>query len=542
MHPRARGLTDDEQPRRGQPAQHGTWPERQMGGAHLTGTDLAHQVGVDRPVGHRARAHGFTLHRASSPWGGRALRLREKLTAGMPGFCVMPPSRLGAVVTAESQPLVLLVEDSEPLAELYLAHMRREPIVLRHAATLAAAKAALLALRPAAMLLDLELPDGSGLALIETARAAGFDCAAIIITGHGSVNVAVEAMRAGAYDFLVKPLDAARLLTTLRNALERRRLAHIVEALGTDLGAASFEGFIGADLSMQAIYRVINLAAKSRSTVFITGESGAGKEVCAEAIHRRSPRRNGAFVALNCGAVPKELMESEIFGHVKGAFTGAAADRDGAATRADGGTLFLDELCEMDPALQVKLLRFVQTGAVQPVGSDTVRKPDVRIICATNRTPLIDRGSDVLLLAQHFLASFSREEGRGFRGFAPDAEARLCACRWPGNVRQLQNVIRQVVVVHDGELVTGAMLPPDFDSDRQGEGERAASTESVARAGPAVVARQKEAIVPLAELERQAIERAIELCGGNMTEAATRLGVNVSTIYRKRQGWSKAAE
>jgi len=486
----------------------------------------------------------------------------------MPGFCVMPPSRLGAVVTAESQPLVLLVEDSEPLAELYLAYMRREPIVLRHAATLAAAKAALLALRPAAMLLDLELPDGSGLALIETARAAGFDCAAIIITGHGSVNVAVEAMRAGAYDFLVKPLDAARLLTTLRNALERRRLAHIVEALGTDLGAASFEGFIGADLSMQAIYRVINLAAKSRSTVFITGESGAGKEVCAEAIHRRSPRRNGAFVALNCGAVPKELMESEIFGHVKGAFTGATADRDGAATRADGGTLFLDELCEMDPALQVKLLRFVQTGAVQPVGSDTVRKPDVRIICATNRTPLIeveagrlredlyyrlhvlpielpplrDRGSDVLLLAQHFLASFSREEGRGFRGFAPDAEARLCACRWPGNVRQLQNVIRQVVVVHDGELVTGAMLPPDFDSDRQGEGERAASTESVARAGPAVVARQKEAIVPLAELERQAIERAIELCGGNMTEAATRLGVNVSTIYRKRQGWSKAAE
>jgi two-component system repressor protein LuxO len=214
-------------------------------------------------------------------------------------------------------------------------------------------------------------------------------------------------------------------------------------------------------------------------------------------------------------------------------------------------------------------LRFVQTGVVQPVGSDATRKPDVRIICATNRTPLIeveagrlredlyyrlhvlpielpplrDRGSDVLLLARHFLAAFSREEGRGFRGFAADAEARLCACRWPGNVRQLQNVIRQVVVVHDGDLVTGAMLPADFDSDRQADGERAASpTAPATEAAPAAAAGRKDAIVPLAELERQAIERAIELCGGNMTEAAACLGVNVSTIYRKRQGWSKAAE
>ena len=472
-------------------------------------------------------------------------------------------------MTPESQPLVLLVEDSEPLAELYLAYMRHEPIVAHKASTLAAAKEALVSLRPAALLLDLELPDGSGLDLIETARAAGLDPAAIVITGHGSVNVAVEAMRAGAYDFLVKPVDAERLLTTLRNALERRRLAHIVETLGTDVGAASFEGFIGADLSMQAIYRVINLAAKSRSTVFITGESGTGKEICAEAIHRRSPRGNGAFVALNCGAVPKELMESEIFGHVKGAFTGASADREGAATRADGGTLFLDELCEMDPALQVKLLRFVQTGMVQPVGSDTVRKPDVRIICATNRNPLAeveagrlredlyyrlhvlpielpplrDRGGDVLLLARHFLAAFSREEGRGFRGFAPDAEARLCASRWPGNVRQLQNVIRQAVVVHDGEFVTGAMLPPDFETDRSVQvGQMPAPRSTTRTALEMPDGQQKPAIVPLADLERQAIERAIELCAGNMTEAATRLGVNVSTIYRKRQSWSKAAE
>jgi two-component system, repressor protein LuxO len=472
-------------------------------------------------------------------------------------------------VTAQSHPLVLLVEDTEPLAGLYIAYMMKEPVRVRHVATLEAARDALLTLRPAALLLDLELPDGNGLELIATARAAGIDPAVIVITAHGSVNAAVEAMRAGAHDFLVKPFNADRLRTTLRNALERRRLASIVETLGTEINRPSFEGFIGGDLSMHAVYRVIELAAKSRSTVFITGESGTGKEVCAEAIHRRSPRKNGAFVALNCGAVPKELMESEIFGHVKGAFTGATSDRDGAALRADGGTLFLDELCEMDPALQVKLLRFVQTGAVQPVGCDSTRKVDVRIICATNRDPLAEmeagrfredlyyrlhvvpiqmpplreRGGDVLLLARHFLESFSREESRSFRGFAADAEARLCAAAWPGNVRHLQNVIRQVVVVHDRELVTADMLPPEIDAERAPESERvvvaAAATESPARpSGPT-----QEEILPLAVVERQTIERAIAICGGNMTEAAARLGVNVSTIYRKRLSWAgKAAE
>ena len=467
-------------------------------------------------------------------------------------------------VSENAKPLVLLVEDTVPLAQLYVEYLRRAPVRSRTAATLAEAKEALASLRPAAVLLDLELPDGNGLDLIDWARGAGLDPAFIVITAHGSINAAIEAMRAGAQDFLVKPFTAERLTTTLRNALERRRLSRIVETLGTELGGG-FEGFIGADLSMQAVYRVIDLAAKSRSTVFITGESGTGKEVCAEAIHRRGAHRDGAFVAINCGAVPKELMESEIFGHVKGAFTGATADRDGAAVRADGGTLFLDELCEMDLALQVKLLRFVQTGVVQPVGSDKSRKVDARIICATNRTPLAEveagrlredlyyrlhvlpiqlpplreRGGDVLLLARHFLADVSREEGRHFQGFSPEAEARLCASPWPGNVRQLQNVIRQAVVVHDGDLVTEAMLP-DLEGERQSEAPRAAKP---AAAPPAQAPAGAAEIVPLALLERRAIERAIELCGGNMTEAAIRLGVNVSTIYRKRQSWlGRAAE
>jgi two-component system repressor protein LuxO len=466
-------------------------------------------------------------------------------------------------VSENAKPLVLLVEDTAPLAQLYVEYLRRAPVRVRAVATLSEAKEVLAALKPAAVLLDLELPDGNGLELIDWARGAGLDPAFIVITAHGSINAAVEAMRAGAQDFLVKPFAAERLTTTLRNALERRRLSRIVETLGTEPGATGFEGFIGADLAMQAVYRVIDLAAKSRSTVFITGESGTGKEVCAEAIHRRGGHRAGAFVAINCGAVPKELMESEIFGHVKGAFTGATADREGAAARADGGTLFLDELCEMDLALQVKLLRFVQTGVVQPVGSDRSRKVDARIICATNRNPLAEveagrlredlyyrlhvipiqlpplreRGGDALLLARQFLAAYSREEGRRFRGFTPEAEARLCAAPWPGNVRQLQNVIRQAVVVHDGELVGEAMLP-DLEGDRPGEAPRAGRP-----AAPPSQAAAREEIVPLSVLERRAIERAIELCGGNMTEAAIRLGVNVSTIYRKRQSWlGRAAE
>ena len=469
-------------------------------------------------------------------------------------------------MSEKAKPLVLLVEDTVPLAQLYLEYLKRAPVRVCAAETLAKAKEAVATLRPAAVLLDLELPDGNGLDLVEFARGAGLDPAFIVITAHGSINAAVEAMRAGAQDFLVKPFNAERLVTTLGNALERRRLSRIVETLGTELGSSSFEGFIGADLSMQAVYRVIDLAAKSRSTVFITGESGTGKEVCAEAIHRRGPRRDGAFVALNCGAVPKELMESEIFGHVKGAFTGATSDREGAATRAEGGTLFLDELCEMDLALQVKLLRFVQTGVVQPVGSDKSRKVDARIICATNRDPLAEveagrfredlyyrlhvipiqlpplreRGADVLLLARHFLVDFAREEGRHFQGFSPEAEARLCASPWPGNVRQLQNVIRQAVVVQDGELVTEAMLPADIDAERTAEAVRAAPP-AVKAVRPAGEPAAGDEIVPLAQLERQAIERAVELCGGNMTEAAIRLGVNVSTIYRKRQSWAPRA-
>jgi DNA-binding NtrC family response regulator len=350
------------------------------------------------------------------------------------------------------------------------------------------------------------------------------------------------------------------LSTTLSHVLERRRLARIVETLAPALEADGFEGFIGSSLPMQAVYTIIERTARSRASVFITGESGSGKEVCAQALHNRSAIRNGPFVPLNCGAIPKELIESEIFGHVKGAFTGAVADREGAASRANGGTLFLDEICEMDAALQVKLLRFVQTGIVQKVGSDASVKVDVRIVCATNRDPaaeveagrfredlyyrlhvvpiemppLRERGDDVLLIARRFLAQFGAEERKDFKGFAKDAEDILRAYRWPGNVRQLQNVIRTITVLQEQGLVTAEMLPREI---------RAGDAPGIVPARPAVApaSRQTEkakpAIRPLADVEREIIENAISACGGNLTEAARCLDINVSTIHRKRQTW-----
>jgi two-component system, repressor protein LuxO len=458
--------------------------------------------------------------------------------------------------STESMRTILLVEDTVTLVQVYMKFLRGEQAEIVAVETLAAAREFIAARAPTVVLLDVHLPDGNGLDLLRDIRARELDTAVVVITANGSIDGAVEAMRCGADDFLVKPFSPERLSTTLNHVLERRRLARIVETLAPALNANGFEGFIGASLPMQGVYTIVARTARSRASVFLTGESGTGKEVCAHAIHNRSAMSRGPFVPLNCGAIPKELIESEIFGHVKGAFTGAVADREGAAARAHGGTLFLDEICEMDAALQVKLLRFVQTGVVQKVGSDSSTKVDVRIVCATNRDPLAEveagrfredlyyrlhvvpidmpplreRGDDVLLIARHFLGQFGAEEHKRFEGFSRDAEAVLGAYRWPGNVRQLQNVVRTITVLQEGGLVTAAMLPREL---------RAAEPAAVAPApAPTTPLPQaKPAIRSLATVEREAIENAILLCNGNLTEAAKYLDINVSTIHRKRQGW-----
>jgi len=449
---------------------------------------------------------------------------------------------------------VLIVEDSVVLAEMYANQLQGEGLSPSLVADLKSARAAMRAGCPSAILLDLRLPDGDGIEFLKELRGSGNPVPVIVMTAHGSINTAIDAMKAGADDFIIKPFAPERMITTLSNCIERRRLERIVEVMSPNRGGDSFEGFVGADLAMQALYRMIDQAARSKATVFITGESGTGKEVCAEAVHRRGDRARGPFVALNCGAIPKDLIESEIFGHIKGAFTGATADREGAASRADGGTLFLDEICEMDLGLQTKLLRFLQTGVVQKVGSDKASKTDIRIVCATNRDPLAEveagrfredlyyrlhvvplhlpplreRGEDVLLIARRFLEIFGAEEKRRFTGLDPEVEAIFLAYRWPGNVRQLQNVIRNVVVLHDGATVTRAMLPAPLND----------MTPRPVRRQQGLPDDPRGVIRPLDQVEREAIEAAIGACAGNMTEAAQRLGISVKTIYRKRQDWS----
>nr|MCU0790839.1 sigma-54 dependent transcriptional regulator [Nitratireductor sp.] len=360
---------------------------------------------------------------------------------------------------------VLIIEDTMTIAMVFRAWLDRKGINTLHAATGADGLAMIRAGQCRAVLLDLQLPDTNGIEILKEIQREELDVAVVVVTASGSINNAVEAMRLGAYDFIVKPASEERLVTTMRNALERTSLRRAVSQIRQGYGEGATHGFIGSSLPMIAVFRTIDAVAKSNASVFILGESGTGKEVCANAIHNASGRRSGRFVALNCAAIPKDLIESEIFGHVKGAFTGATTDREGAAVAADGGTLFLDEICEMDVNLQAKLLRFLQTGTVQRVGSDKAIKVDVRIVCATNRNPLQevqegrfredlyyrlfvvpvempalrDREGDVLKIAHSFLQTMAAEEGKRFEGFTADAEGMMLAYSWPGNVRELQN-------------------------------------------------------------------------------------------------------
>lgn len=472
---------------------------------------------------------------------------------------------------------ILLVEDTTVLAKTYIQYLRNDPYDITHVVNGRDAIAHLKQHVPRAVLLDLQLPDISGMDVLAYVREQEMPCPVIMITAHGSINVAVEAMKAGAFDFVVKPFAAERIIVTLGNAIERQKLEDLVESYRQEVDREGFHQIIGTAPPMQAVYRIIESAADSKASIFVKGESGTGKEVTAEAIHQQSRRRHKPFVALNCAAIPKDLMESEIFGHVKGAFTSAVSDRDGAAAQADGGTLFLDEICEMDINLQAKLLRFIQTETFQKVGGSTTEQVDVRFVCATNREPfeevqkgnfredlyyrlhvipidlppLRDRGDDMLEIARHFLTLYAREEGKAFTGFTEAAEDILLAFDWPGNVREMQNVMRQIVVLNDGELVDPDMLPPPLNVNSPapatmrpaapspltpavGAEEPADSTGDTGNQDMVDLAGK---IRPMAEIEREVIENAIAQCNGNIRKAATLLGISAPTIYRKKAVW-----
>lgn len=460
---------------------------------------------------------------------------------------------------------ILLVEDSPAITRVYQQYLSIDRHRIAAAGSVAAALAALGEAVPDVIVLDLQLPDGSGLEVLKHVRAAGLHSAVVVVTANGSINSAVDAMREGAFDFIVKPVSGERLIYTVRNAVERQQLRQIVQTY-QQTDRQQFCGFVGGSLPMQAVYRTIESAAKSKASIFVTGESGTGKEVCAEAIHQTSPRAGQPFVALNCAAIPQDLMESEIFGHVKGAFTGATVDRQGAATRAHGGTLFLDEICEMPLELQVKLLRFIQSGALTPVGGQSVQQVDVRFVCATNRDPvqevqdgrfredlfyrlhvipiglppLRERGQDLLVLAQHFLAQCAAEEGRAFERFDRAAERGIQAYPWPGNVRQMQNVIRNVVVLNDGDVITASMLTAALQLQGYGIASQPMETGGlhlVPAPAQAVSASVAGGVRPLALVEKEAIESALEIAGNNVARAAAMLEVSPSTIYRKVARW-----
>ena len=480
---------------------------------------------------------------------------------------------------------VLLVEDTPALARTYKGFLSGEEYAVDHVETGGAAKEALKAGEHDLVLLDLRLPDIPGEDIMTWMRETGIDLPVIVITAQGSVGVAVEAMRAGAVDFLMKPFTEDRLVHSIRTHLDQSRFlkaavqrpppeAPVRAPKDIEPGERNFAGFIGESVPMQAVYRLIRSASASNATVFITGESGTGKEVCANAIHETSARKPKNFVPLNCAAIPGDLMESEIFGHMKGAFTGATSDKIGAAQLADGGTLFLDEICEMSPHLQTKLLRFIQTGSFNPVGKAETITVDTRFICATNRDPLEEvtagrfredlyyrlhvipiempalraRDEDIMRIAEGFLRDYAAEEGKELESFSAPAREALLAYGWPGNVRQLQNIIRHAVVFGEGKEVTAAMLraPIGHASGQQQQGAtRPAAPQAQPRAAapngappdPNDLNALAAAIRPLDDVEREAIENAVGQCGGDVRKAAVFLGVSPATIYRKQKTW-----
>jgi two-component system repressor protein LuxO len=447
---------------------------------------------------------------------------------------------------------LLMVEDTASVAALYRSYLTPLQIDINIVGTGRDAIDSLNFRTPDLILLDLRLPDMTGMDVLHAVKEKNPDVPVIFMTAHGSIDTAVEAMRHGAQDFLIKPCEADRLRVTVNNAL---RKANKLKNDEDGLASQGYQGFIGSSQTMQAVYRTIDSAAASKASIFITGESGTGKEVCAEAIHATSKRGDKPFIAINCAAIPKDLIESELFGHVKGAFTGAATDRQGAAELADGGTLFLDELCEMDLDLQTKLLRFIQTGTFQKVGSSKMKSVDVRFVCATNRDPwkeveegrfredlyyrlyviplhlppLRERGDDIIEIAYSLLGFMSKEEGKDFVRLAPDVVERFARYEWPGNVRQLQNVLRNVVVLNNGREILLDMLPPPLN--------KPASNEIRIPLVPSEAVSVQD-IFPLWLTEKNAIEQAIKACDGNIPKAAGYLDVSPSTIYRKLQAWN----
>jgi two-component system, NtrC family, response regulator HydG len=410
---------------------------------------------------------------------------------------------------------------------------------------------------------DLKMEPVDGMAVLEAVREANHDALVVIITAHGTIKMAVEAMRAGAYDFIEKPFPADLLTEKVERALRYRdelekgaRLERENEVLREEvLGALDTAEIIGTAPSMQRVFQVIRKVAPTDSTVHVYGESGTGKELVAKAIHKSSPRRGGPFVRVNCGALAETLLESELFGHERGAFSDAVRQRIGRFELADGGTLFLDEIGDITPGMQVKLLRVLQEQEFERVGGEKTLRVDVRVITATNKDlkkeaelgrfredlyyrlniiplvlpPLRERTSDIPLLVDHFIEKLRQRTRAEATGISDEAVAALASYRWPGNVRELENAIEQALVFAEGERIQLVDLPAFVTGGREGQGLALPEGE---RSLPEI----------LEELERQLILRAYTRAGGVKTETARLLGIKTSALYYKLEKYGIGAD
>jgi len=433
---------------------------------------------------------------------------------------------------------VMVVDDTEGIRDLLSAILEREGYETMLKASAAELTAAYSQPQPDIILLDLVLPDGHGLELLPQIKKQWPDTEVIVLTGHATFDAAVEATKRGAYHFQSKPFDTKTLLLTLERALEHKGLStqatSLRKALATMTGG---EAPVFQSPSMKTIVRDLEKVAPSDVAILITGESGTGKEVIADLIHALSPRSKGPLIKINCAALPRELIESELFGSVKGAFTGANMDREGLFKQAEGGTLLLDEISEMPIDTQSKLLRVLQEKEVRPVGGRTSYKSDCRIIAATNREtaeaiklgklredlyyricaisvhlpPLRERREDIMPLATAFLKRYGSQAGREMAGFTPEASDALRAFDWPGNVRQLQNEIQRAVLMCEGSSVDTRDL-------------------SITT----VMSQKDNPDLTLMEaMERNAIMQMLKETGGNKLETAKRLGIGRQTLYNK---------
>ena len=396
------------------------------------------------------------------------------------------------------------------------------------------------------VLTDLRMPGVDGLALCRRIVETRPDVPVVVMTAFGSMESAVSAIRAGAYDFVTKPIEADALQLTLERALCHRQLTERVRLL-TDAveRARSFDRLLGESRPMQRLFDTLARLVETEVSVLIVGESGSGKELVARALHEQGPRRIGTFVPVNCTAIPETLVESEFFGHKKGAFTDARSDRQGLFEEASGGTLFLDEVGEIPLSLQPKLLRALEEGCVRPLGSNEEHPVDVRLLCATNRDleaavedgrfredlyfrinvvqvdlpPLRSRGRDILLLAQKFLERFAEQQGKAVTGLSRGVAERLLAYRWPGNVRELRNCIERAVALTRFEEIAVEDLPDKIRAAR--------STDLV------VAGNDPAELVPVEVIEERYIRHVLDAVGGHRTTAARILGLDRKTLYRK---------